>query len=76
MESITVVLEFKKGSLRRWYLSWNPEDKLTKWAEMIQTEVKACVQSQKEEKRQLSIPYNYNADREGEWSEDWKPDKR
>ena len=38
VESITVVLGFRKGSLRRWYLSWNPEDKLTKWAEVIQTE--------------------------------------
>ena len=50
MESLTVVLGFKKGSLRRWYLSWNPGDKLTKWAEVIQTEVEACVQSQKEER--------------------------
>ena len=31
-------------------VSWNPGDKLTKWAEVIQTEVEACVQSQKEER--------------------------
>lgn len=45
MESIIGVLGVRKGSLRRWDLSWNLEDEETKWEEVTQTEKKACVQS-------------------------------